>query len=174
MDDRLGVGCRLVNGPALDELAAQSERVGEVAIVGKRKAPGAELGEKRLDVAQDGLALRRIADMADSRFAWQAFDRRGLGKMVADEPQAALGIEAVAIEGNDPRRLLASVLQSVEAEVRDSGGIRMAKDAEDSAFFPEPVRLRVEFGRAWLCGPTARIPAAFGLVRVTHHRLRAP
>ncbi|MGX1171094.1 hypothetical protein AB7M16_007360 [Bradyrhizobium sp. USDA 372] len=75
--------------PVLDEFAAQRQAVGEVAVVGDRKATGIELGEQRLHVAQDGGAGRGVADMADRDTAGQAVDHLAAGEGVADEAEAA-------------------------------------------------------------------------------------
>ena len=87
VEDHLGVGGRLVDGAVADQLAAQRQAVGEVAVVGDGDAAGVELGEQRLHVAQDRLAGRRVAHVADGGGARQPGDGRGLGEMVADEPR---------------------------------------------------------------------------------------
>ena len=63
--------------------------------------------------------------------------------MVADEAEPALGIESIAVEGDDARRLLAAVLEGVQSERGDGGGIGMTEDAEDSAFFTQAVGVGV-------------------------------
>ena len=65
MQDDFGVGGRLVDRAVADEFAAQRQAIGEIAVVGDGEAAGIEFGEQRLHIAQDGLAGRRIADMAD-------------------------------------------------------------------------------------------------------------
>ena len=61
------IGGRLADRAAADQLPPQRQPVGQIAVVGDRKAAGLEFGEQRLDVAQDRLAGRRIAHMADRR-----------------------------------------------------------------------------------------------------------
>ena len=73
----LGVGGRLADRAAANELAPQRQAVGQIAVMGDREAAGLELGEQRLDVAQDGLAGRRVAHVADRR------RRRAGGRCVA-------------------------------------------------------------------------------------------
>ena len=60
--------------PSCDKLAAQRQAVGQVAVVADGEAAALELGEQRLDVAQDGLAGGGIAHMADGGGAGQAVD----------------------------------------------------------------------------------------------------
>ena len=81
-----------------------------------REAAGGELGEQRLNIAQNCLAGRRIAHMAERHAALQALDGRFVGKVIADEAQPALGMEALAVEGDDAGRFLAAMLQRMEAE----------------------------------------------------------
>ena len=68
---------------------------------------------------------------------------------VADEAEPALGIEALAVEGDDARRFLAAMLQRMEAERRDRGGVGVAEDAEDAAFFAQPVAFKIEARRIY-------------------------
>ena len=63
---------------------------------------------------------------------------------VADEAQRPLGMEALAVEGDDAGGFLAAMLQRVQAERRDGGGIRVAEDAEDAAFLAQPVAVEIE------------------------------
>ena len=91
----LGVRRRLADRAGADQLAPQRQAVGEIAVVGDREAARVELGEQRLDVAQDRRAGRRVAHVADRRRARQALDRRGAGEVVADQAEAALRMEAL-------------------------------------------------------------------------------
>ena len=140
----LGVGGRLADRAVADQFAPQRQAVGEIAVVGDREAAGVELGEQRLDVAQDRLAGGGIADMADRGGAGQALDRRGAGEMVADQPEAPLGMEPRAVEGDDARRLLAAMLQGVQAERGDRRRVGMAENAEYAAFLAQTVALEIE------------------------------
>ena len=108
------------------------------------RPPGLEFGEQRLDVAQRGLAGGRVADVADGRFARQAVDRRGAGKMIADQALPAFGMESRSVEGDDARRLLSAVLEGVQPERDDRRGVGMAEDAEDAAFLVQPVFFQFE------------------------------
>ncbi|MEY9414719.1 hypothetical protein ABIF69_001161 [Bradyrhizobium japonicum] len=143
MQDHLGVGGRLHHRAVLHELAAQRQAVGEVAVVGDRKAAGIELGEQRLHVAKDGGAGGGVADMADGHVAGQAVDHLAAGEGVADEAEAAFRVKAAAVVGDDAGGLLAAMLEGVETERGDGGGVRVAIDAEDAAFLAERVALQV-------------------------------
>ena len=113
MQDHLGIGGRLHHGAVLHEFAAQRQPVGEIAVVADRETAGIEFGEQRLHVAQDGGAGRGIADMADGHDAGQALDHLAAGEGIADEAEAAFGVKAAAVEGDDAGGLLAAMLKGV-------------------------------------------------------------
>ena len=71
---------RLADRAAANELPAQRQSVGQIAVMCDREAAGLELGEQRLDIAQYGVAGRRIAHMADRPSSRQAVDGRALEK----------------------------------------------------------------------------------------------
>ena len=163
MQDDLGVGGRLHDRAVAHQLAAQGEAVGQVAVVADREAAAVELGEQRLHVAQDGFAGGRIAHMADRRHAGQAVDHLAAGEVVADQAHAALGMEPLAVEGDDAGGFLAAVLERVQAERGDRGGVGMAEDAEDAAFFAQPVAVEIEPGVAASFGHLAHLLVGSGL-----------
>ena len=151
--DHLGVGGRLHHGAFAHELAPQRDAVGQVAVMADRKAAGIEFGEQRLDVAQNRFAGGRIADVADSGGAGQAVDHFTPGKGVADQAEPALGMEPLAVVGDDTGSLLAAVLERMQAKRRNRSGVRMAEYAENAALFAQPVRIGVEgFGFGHLIG----------------------
>ena len=55
---------------------------------------------------------------------------------VGDVAHAGLPREDVSVRRDDPRGLLAAVLQGVQRQVGQRGGFRMAEDSDDSAHFP--------------------------------------
>ncbi len=59
------VAGRLADRAAANELATQRQPVGQIAVMSDREAARLEFGEQRLDVAQYGVAGRRISHMAD-------------------------------------------------------------------------------------------------------------
>ena len=120
------------------------------------EAAGIELGEQRLDVAQDGFAGGRIADMADGGGAGQAIDDVAAGEGVADEAEATLGMKPVAVIADDAGGFLAAMLKGVEAERGDGGGVGMAEDAEDAAFLAERVAVHVGIEVAQVVGDIRR------------------
>ena len=139
MQDDLGVGRRLAECAVADELAAKCEAVRQVAVMGDGEAAGLEFGEERLDVAENGLSGRRITVVADGGGAGQAFDDAGIGEVIADKTQTFLGVEALAVVGDDAGGFLAAMLEGVEAECGDRRGVRVSEDAEDTALLIESV-----------------------------------
>ena len=71
-----------------------------------------------------------------------------VGEGVADEAELLLGVEDVAVEGDDAGRLLAAMLKGVQAERGDGRGVRMAEDAEDAAFLAQRVAVPIRVVRA--------------------------
>ena len=139
MQDDLGVGGRLADGAGGDEILAQRERVGQVAVVGDGEAAGIDVGKQRLHVAQHRVAAGRIAVVADGDVALQPLDDAGAGEVVADEPHAALGVELLAVVGDDAAGFLAAMLERVQAERGDGGRFGVPKNTEDPAFLAESV-----------------------------------
>ena len=147
MQDHLGVGGRLHDRALVHEFAPQRQAVGQIAVMADGEAERIEFGEERLHVAQQRLAGGGIADMADRRHAGQAVDDLALGKVVADEAEPALGMEPVAVEGDDAGGFLAAMLERMQAERGDGGGIGMAENAEHAAFLAQAVGIELGFIR---------------------------
>ena len=116
---------------------------------------GIKLGEQRLHIAQNGLAGRRIAHVADRSIAGQAIDHFAPGEGVADQAEAAFGVEPLAVEGDDAGGFLAAVLQRVQPERGDRGRIGMTEDTEHATFFAQPVRIGIAaaLGSVMIGGP---------------------
>ena len=133
VDDDLGVAGRLEDAAAPDQLAAQLDGVRDVAVVRDREAARGELGVQRLDIPERRLASRRIAVVADGDVARQRANDLLAVEIARDMPHRAVGMEGAAVEGGDPRRLLAAVLQRVQAERDQRGGTVIAVDADNAA-----------------------------------------
>ena len=82
--------------------------------------------------------------MADGGRAGQPVDHLAAGEGVADQAEPALGMEALAVVADDAGGLLAAVLQRVQPERGDGGGVGMAEDAEHAAFLAQAVAVEVE------------------------------
>ena len=58
-------------------------------------------------------------------------------------------MEPLAVEGDDAGGFLAAMLEGVQAERRDRGGVGVAEDAEDAALLAQPVVVEIEAVCAW-------------------------
>ena len=125
--------------------------------MGDREAAGGELGEQGLDVAQRRSAGRRVADVADRRPAGEGADHLVLVEIAGDMAHRAMAVEGGAVEAGDPRRLLAAMLEGVEAERGDRRGGVGVPDAEHAAFLAELVVRRTDGGEHG--NPGARVAA---------------
>src|SRR5690606_22843386 len=119
---------RLTDGARGNELLAERQRICEVAVVADGETARVEVGEKRLDVAEDDIAGRRVTVVADGHAALEPLDHACLGEVVAHQTQAALLIEARAVVGDDAAAFLAAVLESVHPEGGDGGSVIVAED----------------------------------------------
>ena len=108
-----------------------------------REAAAIQFAEQRLHIAQDGLAGGRIAYVSDRDSARQFRDHFLAREGIADEAHAPFGMEARAVIGDDAGCLLSAMLECVQAERRDGGGVGMAEDAEDPAFLAQPIRVGI-------------------------------
>ena len=118
MDDDLGVGRRLEQAAALDQFAPDGHRVGQVAVMGDRKAAGGEIGEQRLNIAGQRIAGRRIPVMPDGRAAGQLADDAFLAEIFADLAGSPVAEKLAVLIGDDPGGFLAPVLQRMKPERR--------------------------------------------------------
>ena len=107
--------------------------------MGDGEAPESEVGEERLHVPQDRAAGGRIAVVADGHGARQPGDDVGRTEIVADVPQRPVIVEVLAVETDDPHRLLPPVLEGVQPQRRVGGGVGVAEDAEYAAFLVQAV-----------------------------------
>ena len=84
-----------------DELFAQGVEVGQVAVVGQGDAARLEVGEHRLDVADEAAAGGGIAGVADGEAAGQAAREVSAAEGVAHVAHVPLGVEPLAVEAGD-------------------------------------------------------------------------
>lgn len=166
MQDDLGVGGRLHHGAVAHQLTAERQAVGEVAVVADRETAGIELGEQRLDVAQDGGAGRGIADMADRGIAGQAFYDFAAGESVADETEPAFGMKTAAVEGDDAGGFLAAVLERVQPECGDGSGVRMAKNTEYATFLAKRITVQIGVSEVRMSERVLCLPRLANLTKV--------
>src|SRR6185369_7586740 len=156
---------------AADEIAMDRRGIGQIAVMGEGEAPELQIGEERLDIAQDGLTGGGIADMADGRMALQLGHHLLGGEIVGHMAQRPVGVELAAVEGDDAGGLLAAVLQGMQAE--DGPRRRLLTpivDADDSAFFLELVVVEGVGANHHACQMATDCPGSSGRGPCAHWR----
>ena len=97
-----------------------------------------KFAKKRLHVTNGGLAFvpgGRVAHMPDRQRPGQGFHHVMAGEIVTDIAHAPGRIEpGIGVIGDDPARLLAAMLQRVQPEGHEIGGIGHADHPENPAF----------------------------------------
>ena len=136
--EHFAVRGRLEDRALLLELGAHCLGVGQVAVVADRERALGVVDGEGLRVAQGRAAGGGVAHVADGDAARELADLLG-AEDVLHQAHGAVGEEALAVAGDDAGRLLPAVLQGVEAEVGDVGGLAVAVDAEDAALVVEVV-----------------------------------
>ncbi len=63
--------------------------------------------------------------------------------MIPHQPEPALGMEPLAVERDDARRLLAAMLQRVQPERGERRRLRVADDSEHAAFLAKAVGVEI-------------------------------
>src|SRR5690349_24329252 len=84
--------------------------------------------------------------MADRGIAGQPIDHVAPREGIPDQSKPAFRMEPLAVKADDPGRLLAAVLQSVQAERGNRPRVGMAEYAEYAAFLAKPIGIGVEGG----------------------------
>ncbi len=121
----------------LDEVE-QLARVGQVAVVAQRDRPGRGRPERRLGVLPHAGAGGGVAGVADREVAAQRAEV-ALVEDLRDQAHVLVDQDLRAVAHRDAGRLLAAVLQRVEAEVGQLGDLGLGAgavggpDAEDPA-----------------------------------------
>src|SRR5499426_2878736 len=110
--------------------------VGQISVVAERDLTEAAFDQERLCLVYAYLAGRRITHVADGGAPGQS-GKALLLKDVIDMPHPALGAQRRAVSGDYPGRLLAAVLQRVQAEIGQARRFLMAENAEDTTLFSE-------------------------------------
>ena len=71
MNDGFGVAGGLEEATSLDQFLANLVGIGEIAVVGNGQATEFEVGEQRLNIAEQRAAGSRIADVADGHVTFK-------------------------------------------------------------------------------------------------------
>ena len=133
--EHLGVGIRVEDRALVLEVAAQAHAVGEVAVVAQRHVAVVEAEDERLDVVGGAGAGGGVVHMADGLVSGEPADLAFVAEHLGQQAKAAMADQMAIVVRHDAGALLAAMLQGVESEIGETGGVGVAPDAENSAFF---------------------------------------
>ena len=129
-----GVGIGVEDRTFVLQLAAQGRAVGEVAVVAQGHISIMETENERLNVVGAARAGSGVAHVANRPVSLQAFDFSLVAEHLGQQTRSAMTDEMTIIVGDNAGTLLTAMLQRVQAEVGESGGVRVAPNAENTAF----------------------------------------
>ena len=129
-----GVGIGVEDRTFVLQLAAQGRAVGEVAVVAQGHISIMETEDERLNVVGAARAGSGVAHMANRPVSLQTFDFSLVAEHLGQQTRSAMTDEMTIIVGDNAGTLLTAMLQRVQAEVGESGGVRVAPNAENTAF----------------------------------------
>ncbi len=133
MQQDFGIARRGEDGALVRQLAPQLRRVGEVAVVRDGERSAAIVDEERLGVGQHRAAGGGVPGVPDRDIAQAALDCRVV-EVLRDQPHSTVcPSPAVLVDGDDAGALLATMLQGVEAQIREPCRVRYSGDSEDAA-----------------------------------------
>ena len=133
--EHFGVGVGVEDRAFVLQLATQRHAVGEVSVVPQRHVAVVEPEDERLDVVGGARSGGGITHVADRLVAGEPSDLALVAEHLGQQSEAAVPDEMAVVVGDDAGAFLTAVLQCVESEIRQAGGVRVTPYAEDAAFF---------------------------------------
>ena len=124
----------LKDGALLLQLGMDFVRVGDVAVVRQRNLALVAFHHDGLRVEQGRIAGGGVARVPDGQRARESREDVA-GEEIGDQSHALVKFDPLTVRGGDARRLLAAMLQRVQAQVGELGGFRMAVDGHHATFF---------------------------------------
>ena len=145
MDEDFAVGRRLEDRSLGHEVGAEGLGVRQVAVVRQRERAFAIARENWLRVRDDRRAGGGVARVTDRDVAGET-GHDLLAEDVGDESHATMRPgDASSIHRDHASRFLAAMLEAVEPEIREAGGLRNARYADDAAHPPISLPCAVEW-----------------------------
>jgi hypothetical protein len=133
MNQNFGVHRRCEDRSSILQLVPELGGVDQVAVVGKPNVPVAESSENGLRVLDRRRPGRAVPRVADRDPASEATDVRTLEPLRHEPHPFDRARASRGIDGDDAGRFLSAVLQRVQSEMRNLGGVFMTVDTKDSA-----------------------------------------
>ena len=93
-----------------------------------------EAEDERLDVVRGARAGRCVTHVADGAIALQSFDFALIAEHLGEQAESAMTDEMTVIVRDNAGAFLTTMLQRVQAEVGESGGVRVTPNAKNTAF----------------------------------------
>ena len=118
------------------EVMAQVSGIGDVAVVGHGNAAFVAGDREGLRIEQGSVAGRRIAGVSDGKLAREFLEDRG-GEDIGHVAHGLVAMDLVTAARADAGALLSAMLQGVEPEVGQLGGLGMTVDGKDAALVVE-------------------------------------
>ena len=115
------------------QLRANRLRVYQVAIMSNRNRALVGLHHDGLGIQQGRIAGRRISGVADSQNAAQR-SQHVMAEDIRDQPHGLVLAQPLAVRGDDARRFLSTMLESMQSEISKLLGLRMGVDGDHAAF----------------------------------------
>ena len=144
LGDHLAVAGGAQADAPLQQLLAQVQRVGQVAVVADAQRAMHGLDQIGLGVAQVAAAGGGVAVLADGQIALQR-PQVVLVEHLMHQPHALVDVGRLAIAGGDACALLAAVLQGIQRKKGRARHVRAGRvDAEDAAGLARAVEVVVE------------------------------
>ena len=119
--------------PRFSNVPAQGVGVGQIAVMGDGQGHPAVGDQKRLGIFQHGRAGGGVAHMADGHIPLQSGQLLFV-KHIRHQTHALVFPDPGAVGNDDAGALLAPVLQGVQSEISQLGGLRVSEDPENAAF----------------------------------------
>ena len=131
--DDLGVGARDELDPVGDQLLSERGELDEVAVVPEGDGSRRALMDERLRVLPVGATGGRVPRVPDRDIAGECRELL-LVEHLRHEPHLAKRGDAPSFRDRDPGRLLTTMLEGEQAEVREPGNVTLVRaHAEDAA-----------------------------------------
>lgn len=114
------------------EFFAELRGIGKISVMRDGDLAFGAIDRERLGVAQMRRTGGGIARVADGEGAFELLQDARI-KYLRDQPHAFVGAEIDAVRGHYPGAFLPSMLQGIQAVIRQFRGIRVTENAEDTA-----------------------------------------
>jgi hypothetical protein len=134
MGEYFGVGRGLENRTLYFQVATDVTGVDDVSVVTQGEITGVMSEQEWLDIDDAATSTGGVADVSDGGIAPQA-RQVGLMEYIGDQSFAAVDKELLMIGSDDAAAFLPSVLECMEAVIRDFGGVFDMDGSKHAAFF---------------------------------------